>query len=326
MLHRILDVCAKALLSAVLVTALPASAASQYPNKAIKLVVGFPPGGGGDLYGRLLAEAMGKTLGTSIVVENKPGAGGNIAAADVAKARPDGYTLLLAMSGNIAVAPVVRKDLPYKSPDDFKLIGAAVEAPHGLFVAKDSRFKTAKEFFDYAADNEVTVGSTSPGGAAHMGLEMLKLKTKAKILYVPYRGSGPAITDLIGGQTEAFFATAPPLVGQTRNGSLRLLALTGETRNPSLPDVPTFKELGIPVVVTQWYGLAAPSGTPDDTVNTLAEHLSKALADPKVVKVIRQDGAVEKDLPTDAFTRYVKEDIEGYRNNIDPEALKSLSH
>ncbi len=326
MFHRILDVCAKALLLAILVTVLPASAAKPFPDKAIKLVVGFPPGGGGDLYGRLLAEAMGKSLGTTIVVENKPGAGGNIAAADVAKARPDGYTLLLAMSGNIAVAPVVRKDLPYKSPEDFEMIGAAVEAPHGLFVGKNSQFKTVKDVFAYAADHEVTMGSTSPGGAAHMGLEMLKLKTKAKILYVPYRGSGPAVTDLIGGQTETYFATAPPLVGQVRNGALRLLAVTGEERNPSLPDVPTFKELGIPVVVTQWYGLAAPKGTPKDIVNTLAQHLSKALADPTVVKTIRQDGAVEKDLSTDAFTQYVKQDIEGYKNNIDPEVIKSLSH
>ncbi|RZT98637.1 tripartite-type tricarboxylate transporter receptor subunit TctC [Advenella incenata] len=326
MLHRILDACSKALLFAAMLTVLPANAASQYPNQTIKLVVGFPPGGGGDLYGRLIAESISKSLGTSVVVENKPGAGGNIAAADVAKSRPDGYTLLLAMSGNIAVAPVVRKDLPYKAPDDFELIGAAVEAPHGLFVGKNSRFKTAREFFDYAEKNEVTVGSTSPGGAAHMGLEMLKLKTKANILYVPYRGSGPAITDLMGGQTEAFFATAPPLVGQTRNGALRLLALTGEERNPSLPDVPTFKELGIPVVVTQWYGLAAPKGTPKAIVDTLAQHLSKALADPKTIKIIRQDGALEKDLSTDAFTAYVKQDIEGYRNNIDPAALKSLSH
>src|SRR5690606_10139466 len=157
------------------------------------------------------------------------------------------------------------------------------------------------------------------------GLEMLKLKTGADILYVPYRGSGPAITDLMGGQTEAFFATAPPLVGQVRNGALRLLALTGEERNPSLPDVPTFKELGIPVVVTQWYGLAAPKGTPKAIVDTLAQHLSKALADPKTIKIIRQDGALEKDLSTDAFTAYVKQDIESYRNNIDPAALKSLS-
>lgn len=325
MFHRIVDACSKALLSAAMFMPLPVLAASPYPNQTIKLVVGFPPGGGGDLYGRLIADAMSKTLGTSIVVENKPGAGGNIAAAEVAKSRPDGYTLLLAMSGNIAVAPVVRKGLPYNSPDDFSLIGAAVEAPHGLFVAQNSKFKTAQDFFKYASKHEITVGSTSPGGAAHMGLEMLKLNTKAKILYVPYRGSGPAVTDLMGGQIEAFFATAPPLVGQTRNGALRLLALTGDQRNPSLPDVPTFKDLGIPVVVTQWYGLAAPKNTPQKIINLLAEHLSKALIDPKNVKVIRQDGAVEKDLSTDAFTRYVKQDIESYRNNIDPQVVKSLS-
>jgi len=312
------------LIAALGILSAPASA-GDFPNQAITLIVGFPPGGGGDLYGRLLADAMSKSLGKTVVVENKPGAGGNIAADIVAKSRPDGYTLLLAMSGNIAVAPVVRGDsLPYKSPDDFEMIGAAVEAPHGLFVAKNSPFKTAKQFFEHAHEDEITVGSTSPGGAAHMGLEMIKLKTKAHLLYVPYRGSGPAVTDMIGGQIESFFATAPPLVSQVRGGALRLLAVTGEERNPSLPDVPTFKEIGIPVVVTQWYGLAAPKGTPREVVDILSKHLSKALKDPKVQKIIRQDGAVEKDLPTDQFTAYVKADIKGYRDNIDPATIAAI--
>jgi tripartite-type tricarboxylate transporter receptor subunit TctC len=129
---------------------------------------------------------------------------------------------------------------------------------------------------------------------------------------------------MIGGQIESFFATAPPLVSQVRGGALRLLAVTGEERNPSLPDIPTFKELGIPVVVTQWYGLAAPKGTPREVVDVLSKSLSLALHDPKVQKIIRQDGALEKDLPTDEFTAYVKADIKDYRDNIDPAAIAAI--
>jgi tripartite-type tricarboxylate transporter receptor subunit TctC len=207
-------------------------------------------------------------------------------------------------------------------PEDFTMIGAAVEAPHGLFVAANSPHKTAQSFFAAAKQKEVSVGSTSPGGAAHIGLEMVKLHSKARLLYVPYRGSGPAITDLLGGQIEGFFATAPPIMSQVKSGKMRLLAVTGEKRNPSMPEVPTFLELGIPVVVTQWYGLAAPAGTPADVVALLSRHLSLALADPEVKKKIRLDGAVETDVATEAFRRYVVEDIARYRDNIDPAVLQ----
>ncbi len=300
-------------------------AQAAFPERPITLVVGFPPGGGGDLYGRLIATAMGKTLGQTVIVENRPGAGGNIAAGLVAKAAPDGYTILLAMSGNLAVSPALKpQSLPYKVPDDFAPIGLILEAPHGLFVATPSHFKTAREVIDATKQKELTFASTGTGGAAHIGMETIKELGHLKLLHVPYKGSGPAITDMLGGQIDMFFATASPLVPQVQQGQLRVLALTGRQRSPILPDVPTFKELGIDMTMTQWYGLAAPAGTPPAVIKVLSEHLSRALADPTVQNTIRKDAAMERDLPTDQFRQYILEDIANYRKAATPDLLKQI--
>lgn len=304
--------------------AVPAFAA--YPEQPIKLVIGFPPGGGGDLYGRLIANALSKSLGQTVVADNRTGAGGNIAADLVAKAKPDGYTLLLAMSGNLAVAPATRpQSIPYKVPDDFAPIGMILEAPHGLFVAHGSRFKTARELLDAARTQKLSFASTGAGAAAHMGMEMVVKEAGVEMLHVAYRGSGPAITDMLGGQVDSFFATASPLVNQVRQGQLRLLAITGDKRNPAIPDVPTFKELGVNVPVTQWYGLVAPAGTPEAVVKHLSEHLSRALATPDVRDTIRRDAATERNLPTDAFRSFILEDIARYKNALTPALLKEIS-
>lgn len=300
-------------------------AQAAFPERPITLVVGFPPGGGGDLYGRLIATAMGKTLGQTVIVENRPGAGGNIAAGLVAKAAPDGYTILLAMSGNLAVSPALKpQSLPYKVPDDFAPIGLILEAPHGLFVATPSHFKTAREVIDAARQKELTFASTGTGGAAHIGMETIKELGHLKLLHVPYKGSGPAITDMLGGQIDMFFATASPLVPQVQQGQLRVLALTGRQRSPILPDVLTFKELGIDMTMTQWYGLAAPAGTPPAVLKVLSEHLSRALADPTVQNTIRKDAAMERDLPLDQFKQYILEDIANYRKAATPDLLKQI--
>lgn len=300
-------------------------AQAAFPERPITLVVGFPPGGGGDLYGRLIATAMGKTLGQTVIVENRPGAGGNIAAGLVAKAAPDGYTILLAMSGNLAVSPALKpQSLPYKVPDDFAPIGLILEAPHGLFVATPSHFKTAREVIDAARQKELTFASTGTGGAAHIGMETIKELGHLKLLHVPYKGSGPAITDMLGGQIDMFFATASPLVPQVQQVQLRVLALTGRQRSPILPDVPTFKELGIDMTMTQWYGLAAPAGTPPAVLKVLSEHLSRALADPTVQNTIRKDAAMERDLPLDQFKQYILEDIANYRKAATPDLLKQI--
>ncbi|MDQ0138549.1 Bug family tripartite tricarboxylate transporter substrate binding protein [Cupriavidus necator] len=316
---------AAALFGVVAMAPMAQGARAAYPEQPIKLVVGFPPGGGGDLYGRLLAAAMSKTLGQQVVVENRAGAGGNIAADLVAKAKPDGYTILLAMSGNLAVSPALKPaTLPYKV-EDFAPIGLILEAPHGMFVSRNSRFSDAKALLDKARSQKLSFASTGTGGAAHIGMEMIKQQANVDMLHVPYKGSGPAITDLMGGQVDSFFATASPLVSQVRQGQLRLLALTGAERSPALPDVPTFKELGVDVVVTQWYGLVAPAGTPAPVLKTLSTHLSRALAQPEVKQAIRKDAAMERDVPLDAFRRYIVEDIARYKKAASPELLTQIA-
>jgi len=305
--------------------AMPQAAQAAYPERPITLLVGFPPGGGGDLYGRLIASALSKTLGQTVVVENRPGAGGNIAAEQVARANPDGYTLILAMSGNFAASPAFKpQQLRYKVPDDFAMIGLILEAPHGMFVSHNSSYKSAAEVLKTARQKELTFASTGTGGAAHIGMERIKSLAGLNLLHVPYKGSGPAIADLIGGQVDLFFATASPLIGQVRQGQLRVLALTGEERSPALPDVPTFKELGVNMTMTQWYGLAAPAGTPKAVVEKLSHHLGMALKDPAVREAIRKDAAVEKDVPMDKFREYVLRDIEQYREAVTPELMKMM--
>ncbi|MCZ2495184.1 tripartite tricarboxylate transporter substrate binding protein [Xylophilus sp. Kf1] len=322
---RIASLAAAGLVGLTGALALPAAAQSDYPAQPIRLVVGFPPGGGGDLYGRMIANALGRTLGQPVVVDNRAGAGGNIAADVVAKARPDGYTLLLAMSGNLAVSPAMRpQSIPYKV-EDFEPVGLILEAPHGLFVGSNSRLTSARQVLDAARAGRLSFASTGAGAAAHIGMEMVKQAAGVDMLHVPYRGSGPAITDMLGGQVDTFFATASPLVGQVRQGQLRLLAITGAQRSPAMPEVPTFKELGVDVLVTQWYGLVAPAGTPQPIVRKLSEHLSRALATPDVRDAIRRDMAVERDLPMAQFGDYIVRDVARYKASMTPALMKEIA-
>lgn len=297
---------------------------AEYPDRPIKLVVGFPPGGGGDLYGRLIADQLSRKLGQPVVVENKGGAGGMMAAEQVARSKPDGYTLLMGMSSNMSLAAAIRgSELPYKVPEDFVAIGMLVQAPHGLFAAAD-RYKNASAAFAESKVRQISYGSSGPGSVGYVTMEMVKAKAGVEIAPIPYRGSGPAITDLLGGHTDLFFATAPPIMGQVKSGKLKLLALTGEQRTPAFPDVPTFRELGIDVTVTQWYGLVAPAGTPDAIVQRLSKAVSEGLRNAELQRVVRQDGAREVDMPTSKFRQYIVDDIARYRAGISDKLLKTM--
>ncbi len=293
------------------------SALAAYPDQPIRLVIGFPPGGGGDLYGRTLANELSRQIGQTVVVDNKPGAGGNIAAESVARAKPDGYTLLLAMSGNLGSAPAIRANLPYRAPEDFVLVSQLVETPFGLLVSANSRFKTIQDYVAQARKGKTTYASTGTGGAAQIVMEMVKQQANLDILHIPYKGSGPAVTDLIGGQVDSLFAPYTPLMGQISAGKLRLLAISAAKRIPAMPDVPTLKESGIDVAMTQWYGLAAPAGTPKEVVDTLARHVKAALQQPDVLRVYRADGAQESTLSGDAFRKFVVGDIAKYRRAVE---------
>jgi tripartite-type tricarboxylate transporter receptor subunit TctC len=313
--------------AAVLVAAglvgLSGIADAAYPDQTVKLVVGFPPGGGGDLYGRAIAMALTKTLGQTVIVDNRPGAGGDIGAEFVSRAKPDGYTLILAMSGNMGSSPAVRPMLSYKVPDDFVPIAELVETPYGLMVSTDSPIKTIQEYVAAAKGGKLTYASTGTGGAAQIVMEMVKQQAGLDILHIPYKGSGPALNDLYGGQVGSFFAPYTPLMGQINGGKLRLLAVSTEQRVPAMPQVPTLKESGIGVVMTQWYGLAVPAGTPKDVVDRLTAAVKIAMQDPQLLKIFRADGARESTLSGSAFRDFIVRDMGNYKAAVKRGNLKA---
>ncbi|WP_118186059.1 Bug family tripartite tricarboxylate transporter substrate binding protein [Paraburkholderia phosphatilytica] len=302
----------------LLLATLQTARADGYPDGPIKLMVGFPPGGGGDTYARIVATALAKQLNAPIVVENRPGAGGDIAADVVAHAKPDGQTLLLAMSGNFSVAPVVHPELRYKVPGSFVPISMVVETPFGLMVNAKSKYQSIQQFIEAAKGGKLTYASTGTGGAAQSTMEIFKSKAHLSVLNIPYSGSGPATTALLGGQVDSFFAPYTPLAGQLNSDGMRLLATTGAKRNPAYPDVPTFKELGYDVNPTQWYGVAAPAGTPPDVIAKINQGIQAILKEPDVVKQLTMNGAVLNNLSGDAFTKFVESDIADYRSVLKP--------
>ncbi|MBT2326590.1 tripartite tricarboxylate transporter substrate binding protein [Variovorax paradoxus] len=314
--------CALMLATACLASIAATASAAGYPEQPIRLLIGFPPGGGGDLYGRAIANELGKHIGKPVVVENKAGAGGNIAAELMTQAKPDGYTLLLAMSGNVGSAPAIRTNLPYKVPDDFVFISQLVETPYGLVVSADSKIKTVQDYVAAARGGKLTYASTGTGGAAQIVMEMVKQQGKLDILHIPYKGSGPVMTDLMGGLVDSFFAPYTPLMGQISSGKLRLLAVSTDKRVASMPDVPTLKESGIDVVMTQWYGLAAPKGTPKPIIDKITQAVKQAMQAPEVLRVYRADGAQESTRTGAAFRDFVLQDIANYKRGVERGNLK----
>jgi tripartite-type tricarboxylate transporter receptor subunit TctC len=297
---------------------------AAYPDQPIKLLVGFPPGGGGDLYGRTIAQELAKSIGQPVIVENRPGAGGVIAAETAARAKPDGYTLILAMSGNMGSVKAVRKNtMPYNVPDSFTFIAELVETPFGLMVNSQSPIKTPQEFVAAARGGKLSYASTGTGGAAQIVMEMVKQAAKVDVLHVPYKGSGPALTDIYGGLIDSFFAPYTPLIGQIQGGKLRLLAVSSGKRVAAMPDIPTLKESGIDVVMTQWYGLAGPAGMPKDVVDTLIKHVKIAMQQPTVAKVFNDNGAQAATRTGDEFRDFVVHDLTNYQQAVDRGGLKA---
>ncbi len=307
--RRIRSLC----LAAMAATAAMASLAQDpYPNKPITMVVPFPPGGVADTVGRPVAEAMGKHLNQTVVVVNRGGAGGGIGMAQVAKAAPDGYTVLMALS-SVVVLPEADKILnraPMFELNQLLPIARITADPTVLVVRADSPWKTYADFIAHAKANpsRISFGSSGNYGTMHVPMEQLKSATSTFMLHVPYTGAGPALLGLLSGQIDAVASGPASVAGQIKAGKMRALAHWGEGRLALLPDVPSFKELGVPITYSQWSGIFVPAGTPPDVVARLREAARAATRDERTIQVMTTAGTSFQFQDAPEFDRFVKED------------------
>lgn len=282
------------LAGAGLVTAWPLWSGAQQ-GKPLRLIVPFTPGGSTDILARALAPRLALALGIQVVIDNKPGAGGSLGAAEAARAAPDGNTLLMGHIGTLAVNPAIYPKLAYDPVKSFVPVAYVARVPNVLVVPASAPVRTLREFVERAraSPGKFSYSSGGNGSAAHITFEYLKLKTGMFMLHIPYRGTAPSVTDLLGGQVDATFTGAPAVLPQVRSGRLRALAVSSAQRMATLPEVPTVAESGYGgFEADQWYGVVAPAGTPAALVARLNIEINKALALPEVAQQMAVEGAV----------------------------------
>lgn len=285
--------------------------AQTFPSKPVTLVVPFPPGGGTDTGARIMAEQLGKRWGHPVVVDNKGGAAGQIGADSVAKARPDGYTLLFGNVGTQSINPSLYRKLPYDPDKAFAPVSLVAELPLALMVNPRVPAKTPAELIALAKaqPGQMSYSSSGAGSAPHLAAELFKDSTGTFILHVPYRGGGPAITDLLGGQVQMSFLTVLEASGHIKAGRLRALAVTSEKRVSALPDVPTLAESGLRNFnAISWIGLLAPAGTPPDIVERVAADVRAVLSDETVKARFAALGGVPRASSPQEFAKLIADD------------------
>jgi len=282
--------------------------AQDYPNKPILLVVPFAPGGSSEFLSRLIGAKLTEAWKQQVVVESRPGGAGNIAMDAVQRARPDGYTLILGHVGTLAVNPAMFPKLPYDPIKGFVPVTMIATVPSLLVVNPNVAAKDFKEFIALAKAKPGTLyyGSAGNGSSGHLAMEYLKQAAKIDLVHVPYKGTGPMVTDLLGGQTQATFTGAVPLIPHIKQGKLRPLAVGSAKRIAALPDVPTVAESGLPGFETsQWYGILAPAGTPDAIVRKLSAEINRILKTPEVVDRLASDGSVPQGSTPEEFAAFI---------------------
>ena len=310
------------------VTTLPLASrvamAQSYPARPVRIFSGFPPGGISDTYARLIAQWQSQQLGQQFIVENRPGAGGNLAAEAVAKAAPDGYSLLLTTSADAWNATLYR-NLSFNIVRDFAPV-APISRGGGILVTNPAfPPKSVAELIAYAKSHpgKVTVASAGVGSAPHMFWELFRSKTGVDMVHVPYRGGGPAVVDLIAGQVQVYFGTFAATIEQVRAGKLRALGVTNATRASVLPDVPAIAESVPGYEATIYVGIAAPHGTPAAIVDKLAGTMKAALADPGITKRIAEFGDTPLSLSPAEFTKLVADETEKWAQVIHVAGVKA---
>jgi tripartite-type tricarboxylate transporter receptor subunit TctC len=281
----------RASLAIALTSFVSAAAALDYPAKPIKLIVPFPPGGGTDISARTLTSKLSEGAKWTFVIENKPGAGGNLGVEQATKSPADGYTLVIGQTSNLAINPALYAKLPYDPLKDLSPIALIVSAPVVLVVAASSPHKSLAGLIAAANSRTVTYASPGNGTVSHLAGELLQRAAGVKLIHVPYKGAAQALTDTLGGQVDSFMSSVPSALGQVRSGRLRALAVTSAKRSSELSDTPTVAESGFPgFEANTWYGLLAPAGTPAPIVVRLNAEVNRALAAKDVRERLAREG------------------------------------
>ncbi len=313
---RLLARCA---LAACLTPALPAAMAQTYPAKPITLVVPHSAGGTSDILARTVAAEAAKTLGQTIVIDNKGGANGTIAAKQVASSAPDGYTLLLATASTHGINPSLYSRISYDAVKDFTPVTLLATVPNVLVVGRNVKAGNVQELiaFIQSQGDKTNMGSAGAGTPGHLAGEMFKSEAKLQFTHVPYKGGSPAITDLIGGQIDFMFTTIPGVLPHVKAGSLRALAVTSPERSSAMPDVPTMAESGLPgFQAVSWHGIVAPAGTPDAVVARLNQALTGALAAPEVKQRLLEEGARASGVNTAEFGKFIQTEMAAWAKAV----------
>ena len=295
---------------ALLATA-TAALAQAYPTRPVRLIVGFTPGGGVDINARMLAPRLSEYLGQQVVVENRPGAGTNIANELVAKSAPDGHTLLVNTPA-IAINMSLYRNLPFDTLRDFTPVSVISESPNVLVVNAKLPVQNVKDLIALARSSpgKLNYSSAGVGTTQHLAAELFKLRSGTFIVHIPYKGTAPSLAGLIGGEVEMSFANIPSIQAHLKSGRLRALAVTAGKRDPQIADVPTMKEAGLEgVEVVVWYGVFAPAGTPKDIVQKLAAGIQRATRDPETSKRLLEQGAVPVGNTPEEFGKLVREEV-----------------
>ncbi len=309
-----------------LAAGLPAQAAEPYPTRPIRMVVPFPPGGTTDIFARHMGERLSRALGQNVVIENRGGAGGNLGSDAVAKAEPDGYTIVMGTVGTHAINPSLYRTMPYDALRDFAPVAFVAGVPNVLVVnPKNVKAKTVPEFIAEAkgAKKALNMASSGNGTSIHLSGEMFRQMTGVDLVHVPYRGSGPAVNDLVGGQVDLMFDNLPSSIEQIRAGNLRAIALTSAKRSSALPDVPTIAEGGVAGFdASSWFGIFAPAKTPREIVDRLNGEVRKALADPDLQKRFADIGGEIRLYSPDEFRTFVAAELEKWAGVVKASGAK----
>ncbi len=314
-----------AVVGALPATAIAQDAAQAYPNKLIRLVVPFTPGGSTDILGRTLGQQLTQAWGQSVVIDNVPGAGGSIGADKVAKAPADGYTLLMGHIGTLAVTPSLYTRLPYDPIKSFAAVAWVARVPNVLVIHPSVPARNLQELVAYAKANpdKINYGSGGNGSAAHIATEYLKLQTGTKMQHVPYKGTAPAVNDLVAGQIQLMFTGVPAVIAQVKAGQLRAIAVSSPQRVKAVPDLPTVAELGYKgFEADQWYGVVAPAGTPQAVITKLNKQINQMLVAPEIASRLASEGAEPTPNPPEVFAKLIETEIVRWREVIQKGGVK----